>query len=450
MSVLIGIKLGDVAVLATDSRVVGNAGNITSDAEQKIFEVAPGTFYGWSGYGFLARPQAQIARELGKTADMTNLRSFADQLDKASQPRVEQLLLTLAEMRHINRAYGAALSGTEPFHAYVLCGVSDGCPGFLSREFWNVNGRVEYRETYSFKEPVFSMYATRGELLVDLAMSPGRWLNGPIPVAEMFVEHLRTHVPLVGGPTQLAVVDASGGRWVHRPCAVEASAATEMCHAAIAAGVTLNASQVNAGTFNGLQLVLNLSGVTTTIDNHAFGGDQVGLEAKKNSTGDGVVVAPTFMSLFNTDPVNLKPAASVARNGSAGIVKVYDGSGSGQVDGHGLRCAMDGSNGNISANGSIQAVGGAAFVAVYNSSSIVGSSLAMNGGAGIVKAFDGTGSGSLGSGLRCVMDGSNGRITSTDGLWDANGNRVVNTRYPAIPTTLADVIAVLRWHGLSA
>ena len=166
MSTLIGIKLDDDVVLATDSRVMDNAGNHLSDEEQKVFEIAPGTFYGWSGYTSLATLQVHIAPLLAGGAQVADLRTFANQLDAVSLPYMVQLLKTLAEIQHLQLQYRDELTGIKPFHAYVLAGISEGCPGFLARQFWFTNGQIRSSESYNFRLPAgnnFAMYATRGE-----------------------------------------------------------------------------------------------------------------------------------------------------------------------------------------------------------------------------------------------------------------------------------------------
>ena len=162
--------------MATDSRTVDNTGkHVLSDAEQKIFEVAPGTFYGWSGYGFIAKSQVETAIAIADTAGANDLHGFADALDELSRPSMAELLDILRGIRHLNPKYDAELSGVRPFHAYILAGVSKGRPGFLAREFWLIDGCNHYTGNGRLRLPAgnnFSMYATYGELLGDLV--PGR------------------------------------------------------------------------------------------------------------------------------------------------------------------------------------------------------------------------------------------------------------------------------------
>jgi hypothetical protein len=99
---------------------------------------------------------------------------------------------------------------------------------------------------------------------------------------------------------------------------IVSTAPGDLVAGAIASGVTLNAAQVNAGTFNGFSFVgctldLNLNGVQTTINN-AFDsswGDYMGLKIRDTSTS-------TFMAL------NWYSLVMMARNGiSAGSVRQF-------------------------------------------------------------------------------------------------------------------------------
>jgi hypothetical protein len=295
MSILIGLRFNGDVILTTDSRVVDNAQkSIASDAQTKIFEVAPGVFYGWSGCGRFALPQARIARTISEVMRPQSLRAFADALDEASHPLMEELIKDLRERRDQSPIYEAQLAGREPFHAYVLATKGAAGPGFIAREFLLVNGQITHKETDSFQVPleqVFLMYTTRGELVAPLALRTGAWIGGAIKGVERLVSRLRQMEPLVGGPCQMVCISKFGARWIHRPssASVEALPAPDGVSlvGAVASGVTIaasqisagilavgveyagqiNAGQVNAGTFEGLALTLNLNGVTTSIAN---------------------------------------------------------------------------------------------------------------------------------------------------------------------------------------
>lgn len=261
MSVLLSLRLDDTTVLATDSRVMDNAGEyVLSDAAEKIFEIAPGVFYGWSGYGALAVPQVEIARELAKTAvNMRDLHAFADSLDALSTAPMVQLLSTLAVLSSLNlQKYEAELAGTAPFHAYVLAGLSDGKPGFLAREFYLTNGRIGHREADGFRLPPgnnFTMFTTHSEPIADIIPMSDTWANGPVVAAEGLVDHIRRVQPLVGGPTQLVVCDKTA-RWVHRPVTPPpvkptiAQLAIGVLNAGVIYSGQVNATQINSGILN--------------------------------------------------------------------------------------------------------------------------------------------------------------------------------------------------------
>lgn len=264
MSTVIAMRADGIAVLATDSRTMDQTGQHLSDAQQKIFEIAPGTFYAWSGYTPFAALQVQIAAAFGKTADMQNLRAFADQLDAASLPLMEQLLIALTQIQHLQpEKYGPELAGKEPFHAYTLCGISDGCPGFLTREFRLGDGKITINEQCYFAMPPdsFRLYASGVRADIGHVLnSPQTWTKGFIGVAETLVEHMRDVQPLIGGPTQMIVIDQSGARWVHRPPASGGTIPSgQLSTATLTSGVIysgqINAGQVNAGTFNGFSFV---------------------------------------------------------------------------------------------------------------------------------------------------------------------------------------------------
>jgi hypothetical protein len=254
LSTLIALKLNDAAVLATDGRITDVTGKrVISDVYPKITEIAPGTFYGWTGHANLAMPQASIAAELAANSAITDIRAFADALDARCRPLMEQLISTITEVRHVRPTYEDQLTGVLPFHAYVLAGVSEGCPGFLAREFRLVNGEITHEENYSFRLPAgnnFSAFAMPGDPLTGLINDPNTWAGGVVAAAERLVNHLREIQSLVGGPTQLVRIDQSGARWIHKPngSALAGPAVGNISGNSGNITGTLNVSQLGTGT----------------------------------------------------------------------------------------------------------------------------------------------------------------------------------------------------------
>jgi len=117
-------------------------------------------------------------------------------------------------------------------------------------------------------------------------------------------------------------------------------------------------------SLNNATFVLNLNGTTTTIDNHTFGGRFVGIEIQDDTTKDAFYATPDFVELTNGDPALNKPRFNAGNNGTAGIARVFDGTGGGGIAGHGEQHVLDGSNGNYTLQGIInfngQALSGAA------------------------------------------------------------------------------------------
>jgi hypothetical protein len=213
MSTLIALKLNGTALLATDSRVYNaQTGHFVSDAAQKLWEVSPGVFYASSGYTYLGDSLARIAATLGRTAQTGNIREFADQMDAAAMPDMERLVCSFSVIGQ----HQDELSGNIPFFMYALAGVSEGCPGFLFRQFWIRSGKIRCEEEYTFGSSTFRLCISGGSALGELVSDPASWADGSIAAAEIFVRHLAKIDPLVGGPTQIALVDRSGGRWVHQ------------------------------------------------------------------------------------------------------------------------------------------------------------------------------------------------------------------------------------------
>ena len=168
MSTLVALRHNGVAVLATDSFLYTPDGStILSDHEPKVFEVAPGVFYGWSGFKALAGPQVLQAEVLGRSMATGNLARFADALDFASM----SYMRILADAILADGIQEEHISGEVPFHAYALAGVSEGKPGFLARQFSLKDGQISRDEVTAFEPapdggPI--VYVTFGGAISDL------------------------------------------------------------------------------------------------------------------------------------------------------------------------------------------------------------------------------------------------------------------------------------------
>jgi hypothetical protein len=218
MSVIIASKRDKTVVLATDSRSTDGRGKPLSNNQEKIFEIAPSMFYTASGLLPPILEQAKIAASLARSVDLKNPQDFADQLDRASQPLMEQVVALIKEMRSLrpDKYYEEQLSGGV-IHGYVIAGISDGRPGFIYREFRCINGPTRSLEHSVFDLPAgnFSTINTRGKQADHLVHDPATWKGGHIHGVERLVNHMCSVHPECGGPTQMVYIYRTGSRWVH-------------------------------------------------------------------------------------------------------------------------------------------------------------------------------------------------------------------------------------------
>jgi hypothetical protein len=312
MSTLIALKLDDSVILATDSRTMDNTiEHVVSDAQPKIHEISSGVFYGWNGAGMLALPQAQIATTLAKVSDMTDLRAFANKLDELSRESMEELVSVMRGLP----SCGPQIRGEIPFHVYALMGVSEGCPGYLWREFVLVNGEITVRETYGFKLAIdqnFSLTAFDVETIRDLIWKPETWAGGPIAGVERFVERMRERNPRVGGPTQLACIDRFGSRWIRRPTAKQGT---------ISRGALMPASiSGNAGNITGI-LSVGQIGTGTLPVGVVYSGTVQCSQLQAGTISAAIsMTAPTLVISGGSVTVNVDPANYVKVSNSSSSV----------------------------------------------------------------------------------------------------------------------------------
>ena len=252
MSVLIGLKLNDMVVLASDSRLYdASATRFISDAGLKIRAIAPGLCFGWAGFSQIAQIQAAMGARLASEG-ITDIRELADRLDEACTAAVRQTLEAAAPMRQ-----------QAPLHSYVLGDSS----GFIGRGFQLHGGKVHMSETDGLHSPfaLFGAAATPADtdLIVKLAHIPGWWTDG-VKGLELIIEALRCTNPLIGGPIQMVAIDRSGARWIHRPAVEEVAIPAS---GTVTALVSMISPVISGGVIVGATLTLNLNGTTVTIDN---------------------------------------------------------------------------------------------------------------------------------------------------------------------------------------
>jgi hypothetical protein len=225
MSTLIAANANGVVVLATDSRTTTYYKDtkqlVYRDDTEKIFELAPGVFYAASGWNLFLEAALNIAVPLARTADLTGPQGFANELDRAWRPLMDEAIAQITAASACDDAapwVEEQATGVMPFYTYALAFVSDRLPGYIVHEFRIKNGKPVLSESCQFKLPARSIvcYATGGPLVEHLSKNPKTWADGPVRAVEKLVDGVHSAHPAVGGPTQMVRIDRRGARWIHR------------------------------------------------------------------------------------------------------------------------------------------------------------------------------------------------------------------------------------------
>jgi hypothetical protein len=141
MSTIVCLKENNTLVLATDSIAYdARRTRVLSNTERKIFEFTPGAFYAAVGFCNLAGAQVRILTALARSAGTMNLRALADLLDSASWPLLEQLAKgphaeQLQDEAGVKRLHSYILVGlNEGVPGYLYREFSIGNDGTVQRE----------------------------------------------------------------------------------------------------------------------------------------------------------------------------------------------------------------------------------------------------------------------------------------------------------------------------
>src|SRR5437868_6840073 len=125
MSTIVVLKDANTLVLGTDSRFMeADFSGVSSDAEQKIFEIAPDTYIATSGWRITCDFQVSRAREIAKSLGTSDIRKIAEALERDTLALMQSLVgqLPSAE-KHLSREnYSRIASGEQMWHGCVLAG----------------------------------------------------------------------------------------------------------------------------------------------------------------------------------------------------------------------------------------------------------------------------------------------------------------------------------------
>src|ERR1035441_7494671 len=134
MSIITVLKEADTLIFSTDSRMMAhdNSG-IVSDAERKIFEIAPGTFIATSGRKVASQLQVARARILAFELSTTDIQAIGAALARESLPWMLKLGARLrVEPDEVTRH---AVSGDTMLHGCTLVGRAAGKLGYVTHSY---------------------------------------------------------------------------------------------------------------------------------------------------------------------------------------------------------------------------------------------------------------------------------------------------------------------------
>jgi hypothetical protein len=374
MSIITVLKEADTLIFSTDSRMMAhdNSG-IVSDAERKIFEIAPGTFIATSGRKVASQLQVARARILAFELSTTDIQAIGAALARESLPWMLKLVARLRmEPDEVTRH---AVSGDTMLHGCTLVGRAAGKLGYVTHSYWvQPNGTVEYKTEAYFEAPrkVTAISGTpaglMGEIACRFVCDPATWIDPLEQVSMRFLEAVKLVTPTIGGPYQVLRLDSAGAHWLSRPPAADP------------------APQTAAGTCN----------------------------ATVSFTSPSIEIT-AGATVINLDATNL---FKISKSGWTQQLGTGLSSGFGSTDGV-VITTPGGLQATIQANGIL--------VGTTSGTAGIYSSLA----SGSLEFFNG---------------GSNAQLDYS-GL-TINGVHSVKARYGSTPVTLADVIALLQYHGL--
>ena len=346
MSTIICMKEGNSLILATDSRFMAHDfGGVASDAEQKIFEIAPQVFLAPSGWKVVCDFQLAQARELVGTLGTSDLRTMADALASESIPLLEALVEVLRSIEHPHHKILAALDGKAMMHVHVLAGrTARGELGYINQAFRLQAGRVVC-ETQEYFGSERRLYVSSGDPANQLVEEDSTILDGlPIEVVCKFLAGLKRVWPTIGGANQIVRIDGSGALWISPPpghAAIAAGHGLEVADALFAGDATFARSGGGKVTINSVGIALGDNNyspnstvtVTATGATIARGSNTVQATAYgiqiQDATGSSVVVnstGATFTKGSNQFQVNATgwqisdSSGGTVTAGSGGIV----------------------------------------------------------------------------------------------------------------------------------
>jgi hypothetical protein len=379
MSTIVVLKEADTLFLGTDSRYMAHDfSGIASDAEQKIFPIAPDTFIAVSGRKVISEFQAARARELAVELGTSDIQAIGAALERESLPCLAALVERLREEPdEMTRQH---VSGESLLHGCTLVGrTAGGQLGYVHQTY-----RVQADGTIGCAvEPYFEaprkITATSGGSAHQLAALASRfaqntatWTDPPERVAVRFLAEIKRSTPTVGGPDQMVCLDKNGSHWISRPPLAAVPLVGDLLTATITAAISIMSPTISGGSITGASVTSTLNGVTVeangTYDSTL--GLNTGLRVKSAATPNlRVVVVPSGVWMIDAAGVvrtQVFADGTITLHDSTGASRVIVDAGNGQI-------LMDDAAGNTRVQ--MDTFGGAGHISVSGT----GASITING-----------------------------------------------------------------------
>jgi hypothetical protein len=174
-----------------------------------------------------------------------------------------------------------------------------------------------------------------GNVTVDqFGQDPAIWTDNPVSVMLRVLELQKRTSPLVGGASQVALIDRRGGRWVNRPSAAAMRTALPAC-ATMTAAISMTAPDITA-TATGGAFVCKMNAtdgfkvtgnnITTSIVNATAGiGFAAGVKVTNGPSGSAFYTVLGSSGIYYANASNVVRAFIGQGAGDTGNVKITDG-----------------------------------------------------------------------------------------------------------------------------
>jgi hypothetical protein len=230
MSIALCLKAGDTVVLGTDSRfMTPDLTAIYSDLTPKVYPVGTIGFIACNGYRLACDYQQTRASEIARELGTRDIETIAEALARESMPVMQQLVASLhAAISSAPGRYARmceVVRGEALLHVATLIGHdSKGAAGYLTLSFRVVMGQIAHEKVAYFgraRQVQFSAADAVGDsslarMLQNLGNDRRARDWAPVAAVRAILRDAKSKSAMLGGPSQIAIVDAEGARFMER------------------------------------------------------------------------------------------------------------------------------------------------------------------------------------------------------------------------------------------